>query len=257
MQIHKTSSVELDGTHLVFNAILPHSLKISASILNSGNYEALSDTFVYRIEAISDRCTWQVTNANVAHLLNVNSLQPHSTTDVSKMIRFNVDECACAKTFDRLSITLRFELFPITGLNPDATAYVSSSYDVMVKIDCSHFPFLPALAFYVRPYVLDVFQWCADNAPIAQCVDSNSPVLDLDISAELFIYSTTHLSLGQVNKPPDQLNSVELSSFPLPFHDFYLIPSKEGVHQSQQIQMQAVNENNKVQKWSQSDGIFE
>ena len=257
MQIYNAANVESD---LHFNSILSYSLSFSADIVNSGSYQIPSSQFYYRITAVSDQsshCQWEIVNSTLLSLIQAaDSLKPFSGSKISAAFQFSVDECACATNVQLTYFPLRFELYQNSDWN--AANYASSSSDVIVVIDCSFFPVLPALAFYVRPYVLEVPQWCANHQEIQQCTSSQTTSLDLAIDSGWYVYTRTSLALGDVSNPPEQYRNVDLSFFPLPIHSFYLNPSKEGANKVDPLKVDATKQNpNEEFIWSDNAVTFE
>ena len=228
--------------------IFSYNLKLSAIIHNNGDYRVDLYYYYFRIDAVSEYCNWVVTSDAKLSTLGIYSLEPDDSDSFEWTFSFVPNECSCMDTLSDL--TLRFRLFPSTSSTVDQ--YFPYSFDIALKVDCSLFPFLPALAFYIRPHILDVNPWCVDDKQITVC-QSNS-VKSLILEDDWYVYAKTHLTLGDVENPPQQYKDIDLTSFPLPKHDFYLISFDEAPSRTSQVHLSAVSTGkSNLYSWQKND----
>lgn len=245
-----------DGNNspLVFGALFPYTLQLKATLKNNGVYKIYGNNFFYDIEAQGRHCNWPVVLSQSINGLDLYSLEAYSTFDIEAKINFVAAECACASNDDVSNVTLRFNLFQ--GSGSSSVSYEQSSIEVNATIDCSLSPALPALAFYVRPYNIDVNPWCVSSGKISKCPES-SGVQDLGADDVWFVHTETELSVGQVNNPPDLYNNIDLSTFPLPQHSFYLLPASEGINKSNTLMLNVSSDwENSASDWAQHQNNY-
>ena len=254
MQIHETSNSQVKDSHVTFNPIYANTLHFTASVLNSGNFEIQSSYFYYHIDAMGSHCTWPVIQVEQISELEIYDLSPYASGNVDKTVSFPLDNCACADTFSLSYVTLRFSFFQSHAWT--AASYASTSYDITVGVDCTFFPFLPALAFYVRPYVLEVNQWCAEPHILSCGATVPNAPLDIIFGTDWSTSAQTTLSLKQVDNPPAQYENVELANFPLPQHNFYLHPSEEGKNKSDIVLLSSSPASSESLAWMEEQGSY-
>ena len=235
-----SDSVKKNISPLTFNVIFPYTLQFTAQLKNNGVYRINGYQFFYEIETLSRNCNWSVNSLQSLNELNVYVLDGYSTSSVEKQIAFVPAECACANIDGVTDATLRFSLYE--SKNWTYASYTPSHVDIDITIDCSLYPSLPALAFYVRPYVINVSQWCVASHEVSECFRP-SGVVNLAADTSWHVQTETLLGLGQVKNPPSQYNDIDLSSFPLPVHSFYLLPPVEGLKKSNNLKLDVAPDN--------------